>query len=157
MTRPGTCLKAAGIEFQAVNFVTAMPDGDERDYARKVASALALDLAEVPEDPLPLELAPTGRTLRPPLSPVLQPLHRALSRHAREARSRDFVTGAGGDNLFCYLTTAAPILDAASALGIGPALATLRDVAALGECTIWKADRFRQHRRDPLPRAWLSS
>jgi hypothetical protein len=47
--------------------------------------------------------------LRPPLSPVLQPLNGALSGHARKVGSARLVTGAGGDNLFCYLTTTAPL------------------------------------------------
>ena len=141
------CLAASGRRFHAATFATILPDGDERAYARDVAGALDIALAEVGEDDLPLDLSPPRRSLRPPLSPVLQPLRRALARHARSNGTRDFVTGAGGDNLFCYLTTASPVLDAAGDLGIGGALRTLRDVAALGECTIWTASRFALRKR----------
>jgi len=141
------CLAQAGVEFRAANFVTATPDGDERDYARLVASSLELELAELPEERGALDLCPPRRALRPPLSPVLQPLHGALSRYARETGSADFVTGAGGDNLFCYLTTAAPILDAAGALGLRAALATLRDVATLGDSNVWKAAQYALRKR----------
>lgn len=141
------CLAASGCPFHAVTFATDLPDGDERAYAREVAGALDIALAEVGEDDLPLDLSPPPRTLRPPLSPVLQPLRRALERHARSNGTRDFVTGAGGDNLFCYLTTASPVLDAAADLGIAGALRTLRDVAALGESTIWMASRFALRKR----------
>lgn len=148
-------LKHGGVPFRAANFVTAMPDGDERNYARLMADHLGIDLAELHEDELPLDLAPpAGFTLRPPLNPVLQPLHRALSRHARAAGSTDFVTGAGGDNLFGYLTTAAPVLDALTDAGPRGAWNTLQDVAALGECTIWKAGRYalrKQLRRKKRP------
>lgn len=142
------CLKQAAVPFRAANFVTRTADGDERDYARLVASALDLELAELPEEAAELDLSPPATpTLRPPLSPVLQPLHRALSRHAREAGSADFVTGAGGDNVFCYLTTTAPVLDAAADSGLRAALAAVRDVATLGDCTVWKAAGFAFRKR----------
>jgi len=137
------CLNQAGLRFKAANFVTQSADGDERDYARMVASALDLELAELPEEPANLALSPPKRlSFRPSLSPVLQPLHRALSRYAQAVGSTDFVTGAGGDNVFCYLTTTAPVLDAARSLGLSAAFPTVRDVATLGDCTLWKAAGF---------------
>jgi asparagine synthase (glutamine-hydrolysing) len=142
------CLSQSGCSFRAANFVTILPDGDERHYARRVAEAVGFELAELREDELPLDLSPPKRrTLRPGLSPVLQPLRRALARHARQTGAGDFVTGAGGDNLFCYLTTTAPILDASSTLGLRAAAATLQDVATLGECTIWRAGRLALRKR----------
>lgn len=147
------CLKAGGIPFHAMNFVTSMPDGDERDYARIVAFALGAPLAELKEEERHLDLMPSAmRGLRPGLSPVLQPLHRAFSAYAAANGSDAFVTGAGGDNLFCYLTTAAPILDAARALGPRQAWSTLRDVAELGGCTIWTAARYALRKRISLAR-----
>ncbi|MEA3017063.1 MAG: hypothetical protein QOI38_1785 [Sphingomonadales bacterium] len=143
-----TCLRRGGIDFTATTFATRTPEGDERDYARRLASDLEVELIEQGEDELPLDLSPPmRRTLRPPLNPVLQPLDRAFSRAARQSRSRDLVTGAGGDNLFCYLTTAAPALDAFERLPLRDALATLQDVAALGECTLWKAGRYAVRKR----------
>lgn len=139
----------AGLKIPAVNFATRMPDGDERAYADIVASALGLQLSKVAEDRCPLDLRPPERAmLRPPLSPVLQPLNRALCAAARRGDAHGFVTGAGGDNLFCYLTTAAPILDAVRDLGLARALrSTLGDVAAMGGCTIWTAARFALRKR----------
>lgn len=137
------CLEAARVPFGGANFVTATPDGDERDYARLVASALRIELAELAEPTGALDLSPPSRpSLRPPLNPILQPVHRAFSQHARETGATDFVTGAGGDNLFCYLTTTAPVLDAAAVLGLRDASRALNDVATLGDATIWKAGRF---------------
>jgi asparagine synthase (glutamine-hydrolysing) len=144
----GACLKAAGVAFSGANFVTIMPDGDERDYARLAAAAVGVELAELRETERPLDLTPPAtRTLRPPLSPVLRPLHHILAEHARATRSNDFVTGAGGDNVFCYITTAAPILDAVANRGLRGTLETLSDVATLGECTIWKAGRYAVRKR----------
>lgn len=142
------CLATAGLPFRAVNFVTKLPDGDERDYARIAASALHVPLTEIDEDPRPLDLEPCRlRALRPSLSPVLQPLNRAFAAHAQSIGADRFVTGAGGDNLLCYLTTAAPVLDAAAALGMRKAFGVLRDVAELGGCTIWTAMGFAVRKR----------
>jgi asparagine synthase (glutamine-hydrolysing) len=152
------CLKAGAIDFKAATFATRTPAGDERDYARLLAQELGVDLLEEGEDETPIDLSPPSPTLRPPLSPVLQPLERAFSRAARKSGSRDLVTGAGGDNIFCYLTTAAPALDAFSRLPLRDAFGTLQDVATLGECTIWKAARYtlrkqiRRGRRPPWSR-----
>jgi asparagine synthase (glutamine-hydrolysing) len=147
------CLAAAGQPFRAVNFATSLPDGDERDYARIVANALGVRLAEIGEDPRALDLGPgVGRGLRPSLSPVLQPLNRAFAVHAQHVGADHFVTGAGGDNLFCYLTTATPFLDATRALGLAKSLGVLRDVAELGNCTIWTALNYAIRKRLALAR-----
>jgi asparagine synthase (glutamine-hydrolysing) len=142
-------LAASDMCVPAVNFATLMPDGDERSYARIVAAGLGFELTEVEEDRRPLDLAPPGRAmLRPPLSPVLQPLNRALCDLAATTGAQGFVTGAGGDNLFCYLTTAAPIIDAVGDLGLARALgSTLGDVAAMGGSTIWTAGRYALRKR----------
>lgn len=139
-----TALAASDMRVPAVNFATLMPDGDERSYARIVAAHLGFHLTEVEEDRRPLDLRPPDQAmLRPPLSPVLQPLNRALCDVAATTGAQGFVTGAGGDNLFCYLTTASPILDAVRDLGLARALrTTLGDVAAMGCCTIWTAARY---------------
>lgn len=148
-------LAHAGIRLPAANFVTRMADGDERHYAEAVASALGLRLAKVEEDLEPLDLAPPAPdTLRPPPSIAVQGLNRVLAAFARQGGIRGFVTGAGGDNLFCYITTAAPILDAAADLAIARAVrTTLPEVAALGGCTVWTAGRYavrKAFRRRPL-------
>lgn len=151
------CLGTAGLPFLAANFVTRMADGDERDYAGAVAEALGAPFQTLEEDDLPLDLDPPGTfRLRPPLSPVLQPLHRAFRGMAQCARAGTFATGAGGDNLFCYLTTASPALDAYRDRGPRQGLSTLFDIAARAECTIWTAAAFALRKRRSLARrsAW---
>ena len=69
-------------------------------------------------------------------------LDRALSRHADQAGARVFFSG-GGDNVFCYLNTAAPAADLLRRFGPGPAfLAGVGDLAALHGCTTWRAARL---------------
>lgn len=147
------CFSAASLPFVAANFVTAMPDGDERDYARTVAEACGASFEILVEDRLPLDLdPPRDFRLRPPLSPVLQPLHRAFRGFAERTGTGTVVTGAGGDNLFCYLTTASPALDALRDRGPRQALSTLLDIAARADCTVWTAAAFALRKRRTLAR-----
>lgn len=136
--------KAAGLPFMSVNFATRSADGDERRYARVVADATGARHLEVVEGQALVDLAlPDRRRLRPGLSAVMAPLHRDLAAHGEAAGGETFVTGAGGDNVFCYLTTAAPVVDAVRELGLVPAVrTTLHDVSELCGCTAWTTARF---------------
>jgi asparagine synthase (glutamine-hydrolysing) len=153
-------LGTRGVRFSAVNFATVSADGDERPYARMAAKAAGAPLAEVVEQEAAPDLVtvPPPR-LRPGLSPVLQPIHDAFRAAARELDADLFMSGAGGDSLFCYLTTASPAVDAARSLGLGAGMASLADISRLCGCTFWTAGRYalrkavrrrRRWRREPL-------
>lgn len=137
-------LKAGDQPFRTVNFVTRSAEGDERRYARAVAAATSEHHFELDEIEGPIELGVPGRRrLRPGLSPVMAPLHRQFAAHGEAIGTRAFLTGAGGDNVFCYLTTAAPLLDAWRRLGPATALGmTLNDVSEMCGCNIWTTARF---------------
>lgn len=137
-------LKAGELPFMTVNFVTRTAEGDERRYARAVAEACSQQHFEITEKDAILDLGlPDRRTLRPGLSPVMAPLHRQFAVHGRKVGADTFLTGAGGDNVFCFLTTAAPILDAWQALGPRAALGTtLPDVSEMCGCTAWTTAHF---------------
>src|SRR5262249_28496875 len=118
-------LADAGIAFTAVNFASRSADGDERRYARAVANRFGSPLIEILEDELePTIKAPIERKFRPGSNPVLVPLDDAIEQRRREAHSDLLVDGGGGDNLFCYLTGATPILDALRTAGPAQALQT---------------------------------
>jgi asparagine synthase (glutamine-hydrolysing) len=136
--------KAADLPFMSFNFATRSADGDERRYARAVADATGARHFEVVEQQALVDLAlPDRPRLRPGLSAVMAPLHRDLAAHGEAAGGETFVTGAGGDNVFCYLTTAAPVLDALRTRGLAFASRTvLQDVSELCGCTAWKTARF---------------
>lgn len=135
-------LAKAGIPFAAVNFVTLSADGDERRYARCVAEAVSAPLVELFEEEQPVDLGTPAPVLRPGLSPLVMSLHRAFDAYAVETGCDGFLTGAGGDNVFCYITTAAPILDAWHDRGLRMAAIAAADVAALNGCTLWTAMRL---------------
>jgi asparagine synthase (glutamine-hydrolysing) len=129
----------AGIGFTSVNFASRSSDGDERRYARSVAERFGSPLAEILEDELDCSIrAPTERKFRPGSNPVLVPLDEAIEQRRLEAGSELLVDGGGGDNLFCYLTGAAPMLDALRAAGIAQAWQTCGDIAELAGCTLWE-------------------
>jgi asparagine synthase (glutamine-hydrolysing) len=137
-------LNAAGLPFDTVNFVTRRAEGDERPYARAVAALNPGRHFEIDEGEAMLELAlPERQRLRPGLNPVMAPLHRQFADHGREVGAETYLTGAGGDNVFCYLTTAAPILDAWHDVGGLTALrTTLPEVAEMCGSTVWTTARF---------------
>lgn len=155
----GAALAARGVRCRAVNFATRTPDGDERVYARAVATKTGAPLAELVAEAPCLDLTPTPPRLRPSLSPVLRPIRAAFEAHARERGAATMVSGGGGDSLFCYLNTAAPAVDALLAGRPGTAVRALGDVAAICGCTFWTAGRFAARKLARLNRlpGWRSA
>lgn len=148
------CLHHGQIPFEAINFVSGSADGNEQRYARIVADACGIRLHEIHEAELTQGLeVPAERTFRPGSNPVLVPLDRAVEQHRREAGARLLLDGGGGDNLFCYLTSAAPIVDALRAARPRTAVLTLGNVAERANCTWWEAVRATL-RRTVRWRAW---
>ena len=132
-------LAHAGIGFTSVNFASSSADGDERRYAREVASRFGSPLTEILEDELDRSIkSPSERKFRPGSNPVLVPLDEAIEQQRRKAGSDLLVDGGGGDNLFCYLAVTSPILDALRAAGLAQARRTSSDITELAGCTLWE-------------------
>lgn len=132
------CLSEKGIEFEGINFATRSADGDERRYARDVAESCGATVRELLEGPAPLLQPPADATFRPATNPLLRPFQQAIDEAARKAGAGVLVDGAGGDNLFCYITSAAPVLDALWWSGPRASLAAASDIATRADCTWWK-------------------
>ena len=129
----GACLHAAGKRFAAVHFATSSPDGDERRFASDAAGSCGVELATILEDELePAFDVAVARSVLPGANPVLAPIERAILDKALADDAALLVDGGGGDNLFCYLATAAPVLDA---LWYGPRGAARSAVAAVADVT----------------------
>ena len=132
------CLASGGRSFECVNFATRSPDGDEREFARAVAEFSRLPLREL-QEPGTVSLDPPARpTFRPSTNPLLAPFDTAIANATDELGVDMLVDGAGGDNLFCYITSAAPVLDALRWDGLRTALETVGDIAARANCTWWE-------------------
>jgi asparagine synthase (glutamine-hydrolysing) len=131
------CFALAGKQFKGINFATRTSDGDERTYAREVATKYGIELIEVRE-PRSAELEiPSIASFAPSTNPLLAPFDRALHEAIGETEPL-LVDGGGGDNLFCSTSSAAPVLDAIGS-GLLPAAATAAaDIAERANCTLWQ-------------------
>ncbi len=124
--------------------VTNEPSGDERTYAQAMAQTLDLPLEEVPYK---LDQVNVARTTAAHLPRPGVPSFSQANLATRQALTAKFgidayFSGVGGDNVFCLMTSATPILDALLARGAGPeAFTALRDVCKLTGCSVWDAGR----------------
>ncbi|URW75889.1 asparagine synthase C-terminal domain-containing protein [Sphingomonas donggukensis] len=142
-------------DWRAATIVTPGKDGDERHYARLVATAHAARLEErhVAPDAVDLLMPPARLTLRPTGYGMLAALDRTMLTEA-ERDDRILLSGTGGDNVFGSLRSAAPVVDAAIASGAS-CWHTLRDVSRLTGASLSKvalsAARYAlRHRLHPI-------
>jgi len=137
-------LTGAGARASAINFVTTDADGDERHYARAVASWCDIAMQEVLHDDRTVALTgpPAHRHFRPGAYAVLGGIDRAFDA-AVDDRQVTVFGGIGGDNVFGFDSTVAPILDAAIHCGLGPrTFRTMRDVARAANASLSDAARL---------------
>lgn len=151
-------LSETGRETIALNLATPDPGGDERDYARAIAEhcGIGLDEAEVTED-VDLTAEVLTWTARPSLPAMLRSADVLFDKLAKEANATAFVSGTGGDCVFCSLGTATPATDYLRSQGPRPHLvALLRDMAAIHGTNIWNVTRLmlRQIRRGRPALPW---
>lgn len=150
------CLARTSADWRGVSLVTARPDGDERLYARAVADHLDISLIEImageaASDPL----APHGcPRLRPGGFGLIGDSDRKLLLAAQDFGAEAVFTGVGGDNIFGYLTSAAPVVDALRFEGISAALRTASDLGRLTETNMLEALRFAARRILRPPPRW---
>lgn len=136
------CLARAGADTTCITMFSEDPAGDERSFARALCKHLGLPLIEMPyrledidiTEPLAAHLPrPRDRTQ----ANAYERVHLDV---ALEIGAAAFMTGNGGDNLFCYSQSAAPVADRYLAQGIGPELFhSLRDVCEQTGCSIFDA------------------
>jgi asparagine synthase (glutamine-hydrolysing) len=141
-----------------VTLVTPDPGADERRYAALAAAAIGAPLAAVPLTAGAADLRQPPRIASPrPGLGALQQVSDAAFLQAAAGRGIDaFFAGGGGDNVFCYLATAAPVVDAWLTLGPGPAArGALDDLSRMHGCTLWRAGwlAVKKRLRAPAP-AW---
>jgi len=151
------CLKDQDAQVSCVTAVTPDPGADERRYAALVANSIGAPLETS------LLQIKAGDVLRAPkiLSPrpgtgvLQQVLDSAIAEHGKAIGADAFFTGGGGDNVFCYLNTAAPAADVLRTRGAGPLFVrTIGDLAALHGCTTWRAGALALKKAWRRPRPW---
>lgn len=132
------CLHSAGADFEAANFATRSVDGDERQYARDVAERSKAALRELLEPENSSLDQVRVAAFRPSTNPLLSPFQTAIEEAVRDSCRSVLIDGGGGDNIFCYLTSAAPVIDAFVWGGLRSGVGAIHDVAARAGSNVWQ-------------------
>lgn len=132
-------LSEAGGHFDCVTVSTTDQSGDERRHARAVARQLGVKCLERQFDPglfNPREAASRGLP-RPARRAFLAVFDRVLDDARAELGANIVLDGNNGDNLFCYLHSAAPIVDRLRAEGLGAGVGeTVMDMCRITGCSM---------------------
>lgn len=151
----GACLVGAPCQVVCINLLTPVPGVDERHYAKQVAQVLdtPLHVEPLPFERARLEFPPSPAAVSPGMGPLQHAIDGIMSEAADRHGVRSYISGGGGDSVFCYLRTAAPAVDAFKVLGPRAALSTVGDLSRMHQCTFWKAGRLTlaKLRRAPGP------
>lgn len=132
-------LAAGGHEFACLTMATEDASGDERPYAKLVAEAAGARLLEHHYDTGKINLArsASAHLPRPGAKPFMQEIERGYAQALSAGQADAIFTGNGGDNIFCYLHSAAPVVDAIrGAQSPAIILRTLRDMCAVTQCDL---------------------
>lgn len=152
----------AGSQAACVTFGPAPGDPDELPYARAVAEHLGLALhpLSLAVDAVDLARSDAAHLPRPCARNFSQALDRPIQSLAAELGADGFIGGAGGDNVFCLLQSALPVVDRYLQQGIGRGLLrTADEIARLSRTNVWQvllvaARRWRRpDTRLPTPRS----
>jgi len=136
-------LDGASAHWTGFTFATRAADGDERRYARMVTDTFAAPLIEaVVGDNVVIALDTLARrTERPGGTGFLAGLDRTLQALGDAVGADAFLSGAGGDNVFCSIGSTAPIIDAWQVGGLALARRAFADVATTSGSTHWQVGR----------------
>ena len=132
-------LSAARQPFDCVTLSTSDPSGDESVYVRRLAAHLGVrmiarvyDVASI--DPLHCV---SSELARPSRKSFMAALDAELFGAAQSMGACVIFDGNGGDNLFCFLHNAAPVVDRLYCHGLGRGLAsTFIDMCRLTGCDL---------------------
>lgn len=127
-------LAQADVHFSCVTLVTPDGPGDERAYARLVARHLGKDLHEVEERASDIDIGHCAAAHLPrPVARCFAQSDDAIQMALAAKLGADaFMSGGGGDNIFCYVHSVRPLVDRILVEGPGRgAWRTARDLALL--------------------------
>lgn len=130
-------LAAAGQRFTALTMYSDDPSGDERAYARLVASKTGAPLHEhrYSAEQIDLSKPVSAHLPRPVGRPFMQEIERAYRTEVAAQGYDAIFTGNGGDNVFCYLHSAAPVVDRLRSARRGVAR-TFVDMCRITQCDL---------------------
>ncbi len=133
-------LATAGSQFHCLSYQASGADLDETDYARCVADHLGASLDKVRPDAsaVRLDVSAAAHLPRPLARSFIQETDRLSHEAARRIGADVFFTGNGGDNVFCFLSSIAPVRDRLRTCDIAGSWRTAADVAQVCEVGRWE-------------------
>jgi len=139
------CLQHQSADVRAFCFATPDAAGDERPYARAIAArtGISLETIELVIDEADICCPLQHLSPRPGAGVLQQVIDMAVSNYAVSVGVDGFFGGGGGDNVFCFLGTAAPAADVLRRQGFSPEFwRTINNLSVLHTCTHWTAFRL---------------
>lgn len=124
---------------------TNEPEGDERRYARILADHLNMPLLEAHHrsDLTDVFRSTSAHLARPTLLAVAQSEITTRLQISRQRQIDAIFTGSGGDNVFCNMASATPILDRLKSDGLTFGVwQTIDDICHLTGCSVGEAIRM---------------
>lgn len=134
-----TAVHQARVPMSCVTFVTADPLGDEREFARLIAHGRQAPLFEHDRELAGIDLTRSNAAHlpRPVGRSFAQESERISLEVARRVGADAIFRGGGGDNVFCFLQSPAPLADRLLTRGPGlAALGTAVDLCRLTGCSL---------------------
>lgn len=149
----GACLSQTEARVTCCNLTSPHSGTDERQYARLVSDLLGTDLhtLTVDADIARFDFEPPADSATPGMGVSHHGADAALHQAATAHAPASFISGAGGDTVFCYLGNASPAADAFRERGLAAGLRSVGDLSTLYDCHLPKALRLtlRKMRRGP--------
>ena len=145
-------LAVQGCEFSTFTMVTRDALGDERHYAKAIASHLGIELVERPYRQSEVDLTKSVSTHRPRpgLPAFAQTEFRTQQQLAEDLGCEAFFSGVGGDNVFCSMQSATPLIDRFEAEGPSlRLLSTIDDICKMTGASVFDVLRLA---RQTLPK-----
>lgn len=147
-------LSEASACFSCLTLFTSDATGDEREFARATSDVTGSALYERIEDVASVDLTRSDAADLP--RPVARAFAQSGDAHFQDIATRisadAFFSGGGGDNVFCYLQSAAPVADRLLVDGMGRnALRTAADMAQMSGVSVGRT--FAKG----IQRAWFRS
>lgn len=120
---------------------TPIPGTDERIYAQQVADQLQLplDVLDLGLEAVTVNPVPPTNSVAPRMGVLQHAVSDLLAAAGEHHRVNSHLSGAGGDTVFCYLSSASPAVDALRTKGLLAWARTVNDLATLHNCTFWRA------------------
>lgn len=132
-------LAEAGQPFDCVTLATADPSGDERAYVRMIGDHLGVNVVGKTYDIRTIEplVCVSAGLARPSRKAFMAAVDAALFDAGQSLEADVIFDGNGGDNLFCFLHSAAPLVDRLLCEGPGRgSAATFVDLCHLTGCSM---------------------